>query len=234
LVQVGNNADRRRIDGEQADASANELATELKYYQTMFKVVQLALKIDPESTTIRSQAAVVDEYLGNFASAHQRLTKLIDALRAHNDRDDRYELIDLIVRRSRVAISWAAELRGRGDAVNTGRALELDEQAAKALSECERDVADLAFRPDKLQRAILSVYHFYWIASETWLALGDLARDQGRFEQARLAFRSAKHAFDRLSAFGADQSITRPPAEFEALRKRVKEGVLASGRPAAG
>ncbi len=234
-VQYIENAGSRRIAGEQADPGADELATERKYYQTMLKVLELALKIDPESTTIRMQAAVVDEFFGNFASAHERLTKLIEALRAHGDRDDRNELIDLIVRRSRVAVRWAAQLRRRGDEVNTGRALELDEQAAKAMAECERDVADLAFRPDKLQRAIKSVYNFYWIASETWLSLGELARDQGRFDQARSAFRSAKQAFDRLSAFSADQSITHErPAEFESLRKRVRDGLIAPMRRSTG
>ena len=76
------------ISSKQAD----DLASERKYYETMSKVLDLALKIDPESNTLRVQAAMVDEYFGNQESAHGRLTKLIDATRARGDRNDREEL----------------------------------------------------------------------------------------------------------------------------------------------
>ena len=109
-----------------------------------------------------------------------RLTELIDATRARGDRKDRDELIDWIVRRSRIAVRWAAQLRRRGDAASSQRALALIEQAAKAMGDCERDVADLAVLPDQPNPAIERVYDFYWISSETWLAMGEIARDLGR------------------------------------------------------
>jgi len=228
LIQSKTDAARRDSTGEMARDPSDEQAIERKYYETMLKALALALKVDPKSNTIRTQVAIVDEFFGNFESAHLRLTELIDATRARGDRNDRYELIDWITRRSRVAVRWAAELRRRGDAASTKRALELNEQAANALIDCERDVADLAVRSDTLKAAIVRVYAFYWISSETWAALGEFARDLGRHAQARSAFQRAKKAFDCLSAFSKEQNLGHEhPAELEALRNRVRDGLLA-------
>jgi hypothetical protein len=232
LIQHKIDVASRGSTGEKA--RADEQAMERKYYETMQKALTLALKIDSESKTIRTQAAIVDELFGKFESAYLRLTELIDATRARTDRNDRYERIDWIIRRSRVAIRWAAELRRRGDAAGTERAWELDEQAADALAGCQREVADLAFRRDKLKPAIDRVYAFYWLSSETWVTLGEFARDLGRHEQARSAFQSAKKAFDRLAAFSEEHSMQNDNrAEREALGKRVRDGLLAPSPAAA-
>ena len=88
---------RRESSDEKADELTDDLAVEREYYQTMLKVLALALKIDPESNTLRTQVAMVEEFYGNYESAHVRLTELIDATRARGDRKDRDELIDWIV-----------------------------------------------------------------------------------------------------------------------------------------
>ena len=171
--------------------------------------------------------AIVEEFFGNYESAHLRLTGLIDATRARGDRKDRDVLIDWIVRRSRVAIRWAAQLRRRGDAASSKRALALIEQAAKAMGDCERVVADLVVLPDQLNPPIERVYDFYWISSETWLAKGEIARDLGQHAQARSAFKSAKKAFDCLTAFSREHSLVHErPAEVETLWNRVRAGLL--------
>ena len=227
LIQYKTNAARRDSTGEQG--------VERKYYETMLKVLALALKIDPESSMIRTQAARVEEFFGNYESAHLRLTELIDAARARGDRKDRDELIDWIVRRSRVAIRWAAQLRRRGDAASSQRALALIEQATKAMGDCERVVADLVVLPDRPNPAIERVYDFYWISSETWLAMGEIARDLGQHAQARSAFQSAKKAFDCLIAFSREHSLVHErPAEVEILWNRVRAGLLAHLPAAAG
>jgi len=219
---------RQGSSSEKAHARTDELAVEREYYQTMFKALALALKVDPKSETIRSQVAMVEEFLGNFESAHLLLTELIDATRARGDRKDRDELIDWIVRRSRIAVRWAAQLRRRGDNASSKRATALIEQAANAMADCEKDVSDLAVRRNKLKPSIERVYYYYWISTETWLALGEIARDQGRHAQARSAFQSAKKAFGRLTAFSAEESLEHErPAELETLRSRVREGLLA-------
>ena len=172
--------------------------------------------------------AIVEEFFGNYESAHLRLTELIDAARARGDRKDRDELIDWITRRSRVAIRWADQLRRGGDAASSQRALALIEQAAKALGDCEPVVADLADLPDLLNPGIERVYDFYWISSETWLAKGEIARDLGQHAQARPAFQSAKKAFDRLTAFSREHSLVHErPAEVETLWNRLRAGLLA-------
>jgi tetratricopeptide (TPR) repeat protein len=227
LRQYKTNAARRDSISEEAHARSDELAIERRYYETMLKVLVLALKVDPESSTIRTQMAIVEEYFGNYESAHLRLTGLIDATRARGDRKDRDVLIDWIVRRSRVAIRWAAQLRRRGDAASSKRALALIEQAAKAMGDCERVVADLVVLPDQLNPAIERVYDFYWISSETWLAMGEIARDLGQHAQARSAFKSAKKAFDCLTAFSREHSLVHErPAEVETLWNRVRAGLL--------
>ncbi len=234
LIQYKTNAASRESNGEKPRALSDEQAIERRYYETMLKALTLALKVDPESNTIRTQAAIVDEFFGNFESAYLRLTELIDATRARGDRNAGDERIDWLISRSRVAVRWAAELRRRGDAASTKRALELEEQAANSLAACERDVADLAVRPDKLESGIWRVYRFYWISSETWVALGEFARDLGRHAQARLAFQSAKKAFDCLDAFSKEHfKQHQNPAELEALRKRVRDGLLAPSPDAA-
>ena len=206
----------------------DELAVESRYYETMRKALALALKIDPNSITIRTQMATVEEFFGKYESAHLRLTALIDATRAHGDRNDRDMLIDWVISRGRIAVRWVAELRRGGDASSSKRALELIEQTATALADCDRDIADLAVRLDKLRPAIERVYVFYWISSETWLALGEIARDLGRHDQARSAFQGAKNAFDRLTAFSTEQSLQHEqPAQLENLRNRVRNGLLA-------
>jgi serine/threonine protein kinase len=228
LIQYKTDTTRQRNAGEMVDAPSEEQAIELRYYETMLKALALALKIDPKSTTIRSQMATVEEFFRNYESAHLRLTELIDATQARGDRNNRYDLIDWIMRRSRVELRWAAELRRRGDAPSSQRALELNEQAARALAECERDVADLAVRRDNLKPAIVRVYDFYWISSEIWVALGEFARDLGRHAQARSAFKSAKKAFDSLTAFSREQNLEHEhPAELDALWNRVRGGLLA-------
>ena len=198
-------------------------------------MLALALRLDPASNTIRTQVAIVEEFFGNYESAHLRLTELIDATRARGDRKDRDELIDWIVRRSRIAVRWAAQLRRRGDAASSQRALALIEQAAKAMGDCERDVADLAVLPNQPNPAIERVYDFYWISSETWLAKGEIARDLGQHAQARSAFQRAKRAFDRLTAFSREHSLVHErPAEVETLWNRVRAGLLAHLPAAAG
>ena len=109
------------------------------------------------------------------------------------------------------------------------RALALNEQAASALADCERDVADLAARRDILESGDRrGSTGFYWISSETWLALGDSARDLGRHAQARSAFRSSKKAFDCLTAFSREHSVGHErSAEVETLWNRVRDGLLA-------
>ncbi|MGO8902628.1 MAG: serine/threonine protein kinase [Isosphaeraceae bacterium] len=227
LIQYKTNAARRDSTGVKASPSTDEQGVERKYYETMLKVLALALKVDPESRTIRTQAARVEEFFGNYESAHLRLTELIDAARARGDRKDRDELIDWITRRSRVAIRWAAQLRRHGDAASSKRALALIEQAAKALGDCERVVAGLVVLPNRLNPAIERVYDFYWISSETWLAMGEIARDLGQHAQARSAFQNAKKAFDCLTAFSREHSLVHErPAEVETLWNRVRAGLL--------
>lgn len=226
---------RRESLTEKPHARTDELAVEREYYETLLKVLALALRLDPASNTIRTQVAIVEEFFGNYESAHRRLTELIDAMRARGDRKDRDVLIDWITRRSRVAIRWAAQLRRRGDAASSQRALALIEQAAKAMGDCERDVADLAVLPNQPNPAIERVYDFYWISSETWLAKGEIARDLGQHAQARSAFQRAKRAFDCLTAFSREHSLVHErPAEVETLWNRVRAGLLAHLPAAAG
>ena len=102
LIQHKTHAARRDSTGAKAREPSDERAIERRYYETMRKALALALKVDPESNKIRTQVAIVEEFFGNFESAHRRLTELIDATRARGDRNDRDDLIDWIMRRSRI------------------------------------------------------------------------------------------------------------------------------------
>ncbi len=227
-------SDAARRGGTDEKARAEEKEIERKYYETMLKALTLALKIDPESTTIRTQATIVDEFFGKFESAYLRVTKLIDETRAGGDRNGGDERIDLLIHRSRIAVRWAAELRAHGDAASTKRALELNEQAASSLAACERKIFNLAVSRELLESVIERVYNFYWILSETWVARGELDRDEGRHAQSRLAYQNAKKAFDHLDAFmHAHYDENQIPPELETLRKRVMDGLLTKSPEAA-
>ncbi len=133
LKQYKTDAARRRNAGEKIEPKPEEPAIERRYYETMLKVLGLALNIDPNSENIRAQLAVVEEFFGNFESAHLRLTELIDAARARADRNNRDGLIDWTISRSRIEILWAAELRRQGNAASLQRALRTQRTRRAAL-----------------------------------------------------------------------------------------------------
>ena len=65
------------------------------------------------------------------------------------------------------------------------------------------------------------VYQYYWISTETWLALGQARRSQGNKAEAVTAFTNAKHDFDRLDDFGRS-NFPDQPAVIRSLRERVR------------
>ncbi len=205
-----------------------------QYYETMHRALELALNIDPTLNTIRVQAAIVDEFFGKFESAYARLTRLIDEKKAQGDqigRNDRDQQIDWIVRRSRIAVLWAAELHHEPGAANAARAEKLLQQAAAALASCERDIPSLTLRPDKKRDLNERIYRYFWICTETWLAIGEAERPGNDPTQRRQAFHNSKRYLDSLMAFGVQNSLGEGLSdEIEALKQRTRAGIQAGSK----
>ena len=206
-------------DGKAAQGD-DERAIEREYYETMSRMLRLALKIDPGSQAIHRQMAVAEEYFKNYESAYQILNELIQTARARRERQDRVNLVKWTVQRGRVAIRWSSELRQTKEAAGTNRALELIQQSLRDLESCQEEVSDLETGSGSLLRSAEIAYHYYWITTETWLALGEAERARGDEAAALAAFQRSKRVFDRLAFLGAEHSF-RPPADLETLRQRI-------------
>ena len=102
--------------------------------------------------------------------------------------------------------------------------LELLRQSQQDLEACERDVSGLATGSGKLVGDLERVYSYYWVKTETWLALGETERALGDEASAVTAFRRSKLAFDRLEAFVSEHFP--PPPELETLRQRTMSLLL--------
>jgi hypothetical protein len=69
-----------------------------------------------------------------------------------------------------------------------------------------------------------NLFNYLWITTEAWLALGEIERDQGHEAKARLAFRSAKKAFDRMADFAQQKKLYQLP--IDDLRLRVRQALI--------
>jgi serine/threonine protein kinase len=216
--------------GKHAPLNAAQIASnrdrERQYIETMHKEIQLALKIDPASEIIRGQVATAEEILGNLESAYRRLTELIEAARSRADLNERAELIARIIQRSRVAINWSKKLRSSGDPDGEKHAWVLLRDNVKDLEGFQPYFRKLAFQDAFNPELVEPMSFYYWMMTESWLALGELERARGQEEAARSAFQSARQAFNLLDRFTAEHKLAHA-GDFEGLRQRVRKGLLA-------
>jgi serine/threonine protein kinase len=217
-------ATAQHMPGRDAQADPNR-ELERKYYETFHKAIQLALKIDPGSEIIKKQMATTEEMLGDFESAHRRLTELIETARLRADRDALNELIDRIDQRGRVAIRWSNELRSLGNPEAGWRAGNLLIEAVKDLEEVAPDMARAVSENTLRPEGAIRAYMHYWIATEACVALGELELAQGDQVAASSAFQSSKKVFDLLARIARVNPRT-PAGDFEGLRRRVRNGLL--------
>ena len=185
------------------------------------------MEVNPDSEDVIRHLAAVEGELGDFESAHQRLTQLISTKRALVDPGDRDKLIDWETVRGRVVIRWAAYLRDSGRPANSPIALELLQGSARDLVACEAAALEIAQRSYEKVKYQEIAYYYFWIATETWLTLGEFEREGGKRAQSRNNFLLAKKAFDRLEGFAKANGIVLP-ARAEDLRKGIRDGLLAA------
>jgi len=202
---------------DQADARSKR-----EHYEVLYQALSLALELDPTSEKAADQLARVEEFLGKFESAYERVTRLIET---PQERLADAEMINRITHRGRVALLWAAQLCRVHDLGGQERALRLLRQNAEWLQSCEKLAVQIARNDSDPEKHARIVYHYFWITAETWLALGEAENAQQLAANAARAFPNAKRALDYLSAHALRRAIALPPAQFADLRERLREGL---------
>jgi hypothetical protein len=202
------------------------------FYKAIQTALELALLGEPDSETIPGQIAIVEEFFHNFESAYQRLSRLIDSMRARVDDGSREALVSRITQKGRVVIRLSDQHRQSGDPVKHRRALDLLRESAHELRGQEGNALYLANRAGEsavtkgVDRERLNdiVYYCLWITMETSLELGEMDREKGDLPRARTEFEESKKFLDKLEYFAGDRNISLPP-RFVDLRNRVRDGL---------
>jgi serine/threonine protein kinase len=210
--------------------------TNRKHHETWLKLVNLGLKLAPDSIALREKRLVIDEYFGRYELVYGLFNQLLEPTSAATSRPAGVVRLDLLTRRDRVAVKWARSLLGErnaGDA-QVRHARELIEQAVADLSAREliasSITSELAVKPDRGTAQF--VYNHLWVGVETWLSLGQCHEHEGRMPEADLAYRKAERDLRRLVSCGEAYLIARPPT-FPDLERRVlsqRKTRLAAGR----
>jgi serine/threonine protein kinase len=193
-------------------------------FETMHKAIRIACKLDPSMKSARKLMAVTEDYLGNFESAYQIFSELIAEARLHGDRSDRFSLIDWTTQRGRVALHWSTKLRRDKNPAAEKRVINLVTDATATLKECATTVSDLADQTGLIFGDLQTVYNYYWISTEAYLARGEIEQRAGQRQAEHLSLRAAKHSFDLLDAFAREHSLQNS-TEFDDLKARVWAGL---------
>jgi hypothetical protein len=220
---------RGKITEDPIDANSKT-----RIYNEIYTALELALLVEPDSDTISSQIAIVEEYFRNFESAYKRLTKVINSMRARVDGGSSEALISRITQKGRVAIRLSTQLRQSSDPILLRRARDLLRECAHELREQEGNALYLANRASEstgskgVDRARLNeiVYYCLWITMETSLELGEMELEGGDPAQARSEFEYSKKVLEKVEYFARERNISLPPRIAD-LRKRITEGLVA-------
>jgi serine/threonine protein kinase len=195
-----------------------------RYYEAALKALRLALGVQPGSEKIRTEMADAEDFLGDYASAYQHLTEVINAIRSRGDPKDSFELLVATAQRARVAIRWAGELRKGGDPAKRLSALEMLKGSASGLASCRVIAREILARPNTLPVFSDAVFQHLWLTGETWLVLGEFEQEQRQLTSSWIAFTNAKRALDEVDKFATSRAI-QLPTRFDDLRKRLRVGL---------
>jgi serine/threonine protein kinase len=212
-------------DASQKRRDAADKAVEGKYWETIQRVLQIALDVSPQSEGLQRQMALAEEFFGSLESANGRWNKLIDAKRASKEATDDKTLVEYLILRARVVVARSTLLRQSGRAEDQTLALELIRGAVKDLGQCAAFISELATVSTQPEQDTQTVYRYYWYAAETWLTLGQLELARGERVAASKAFHSAWEALGLFDAIGRERFPGNKPPQLESLRKRIRVGL---------
>jgi hypothetical protein len=210
---------------EQAEEDVKHL------YALVERALQLALELNPDlSQKSLRTLAIVEERNGNFRSAYERTSSLIDAAmsvyqrvsplrdQVEQARAIRNELYSTRTVRSRIAIKWAGQLHSQGGS----RALQVGRDLM------DRTLADLNWCNEYLMagqnKNATSAYFILGNKAPALLTLGEIEMDLGLNDPAAEHLRSARLTIDQLTELTTRASL--PPAKDVSLWiRRVEDGL---------
>ncbi|MGC8638462.1 MAG: serine/threonine protein kinase [Isosphaeraceae bacterium] len=194
-----------------------------QYIETIHQVLQLAADAGCDTLESQGQMAIAEESLGRLEPAYNRLTRLIDAAQARGVNGDRVRFLDWIIQRARITVRWSAEVQAKGSPADQQRLIELLLRSRADLDQCGDAMSVLAREsvPSANADAKGSVYQYYWISTEVWLALGHAQSSRGKEAEAVRAFTNASADFKRLDDYGRS-NFPDHPAIIRSLRQRVR------------
>jgi hypothetical protein len=212
--QARDGADHRDLEQDRA--------TERRLHETWLKLVNLGLKLNPQSDRLQNKRIELDEFFELYDSAYEQLSTLIESRRTAAQPVHGSEQLDLLTRRNRVAVKWARNLLRSRDPADIRRAVDVLERAGADLLASESILSALVSQQTVKPVADLnqSIYKHLWIGTETWLGLAEAHEVQGRPDQAEAAGRKADSYFRRLVKYGTANMVTHP-STLQDLDRRV-------------
>ncbi|MFO0890724.1 MAG: serine/threonine-protein kinase [Isosphaeraceae bacterium] len=231
--QIGRYVDRQRdylngLKSKHAVQHEEDRAIERKFHETWLRLINLGLKLAPNSAELRNRLPSIHEYFGDYERAHQLLTQIIEPLRANLAPEQASELLEWTAQRNRVAVQWSRKLLGGHRPEDARRALELMQQASNDLSAAEPFVSSIGSQlggPQRGNDLAQLVYRYLWIATESCLMLGEVQQAQGQDSEADAAFRRAHRHYRNLVSLGDAYLPEQPHAALEELKSRVLKAI---------
>lgn len=206
--------------GQKEEAARNRL------YEVARDAAKITLDLDPTSEQAAQDLATVEEYFGEYAAAHKRLTKLIDSVESLDEHRDRDKLIGWSIQRGRIVIRWAKELHRQQASTSTDEALRLLQAAQSDLDRCDRILPDLPDNPSGLSGNNRKLFFLLYIKTEAILARAEIERGLGKHAEADQTFHAAKKTFDRMESLARLLGSAVPRAEE--LKQRLQNGLRES------
>jgi len=161
-------------------------------YELAGEALQLAEKLDPISPPIQFLLAKTDEVAFDYASAHKRLTQLIET--ASSSGIDLNTLFFARELRGRVAFLWADERQREQDSLDEGTLTRL-EIAQEDLDKCSRYLGGSTFNTDQELKKYHVIYDQVWLR----LTLAEFQIDFKRPTEARHHLEAAHTRFKSLN-----------------------------------
>jgi serine/threonine protein kinase len=195
-----------------------------EYYEAALKALRLAFEVRPNSETIPTEMAKAEDFLGDYKSAHQHLTEVINTIRASHDPAKAGQLIGVTAQRARVTMRWADDIRNGGGPEQRSRALGMLQESTSNLASCQVIARALLSQPTIQPGLADAAFQYFWLNGETWLVLAEMLQEQRQWASSWSAFNNARKAFDEVDRFASEKAIPLP-ARFEDLRRRSRAGV---------
>jgi serine/threonine protein kinase len=203
-----------KIDQQDDDDEERDQAARTPTYELAAAALQLAQKLGTDSPDLQFLLAKTEEVLGDYSSAHRRLSHLIAQLRTPSSRNDTLLFFCREVR-GRVAYLLVDDLRSRRDRVDAATVTMLKE-AQHDLDDCDHILSVSNFSEDQSRKRYFVMYD----KARVTLTLADVEIDLNRRAEAEKELKKSKEFKDELVAYVSSYKLKKNPAQ---LTKRISD-----------